>query len=99
MRLTPEQIEHIHQFAIQIGGPQASVRLFGSRLDDMARGGDIDLLLDIPTPVEQPALLAATLSARVSRFMRGRKVDVVIHAPNLMRQPIHDIVLREGIVL
>jgi hypothetical protein len=56
-------------------------------------------LLDIPTPVEQPALLAATLSARVSRFMRGRKVDVVIHAPNLMRQPIHDIVLREGIVL
>ncbi len=56
-------------------------------------------MLDVPTPVEQPALLAATLSAKVSRLMRGRKVDVVIHAPNLMHQAIHDIALREGVLL
>jgi len=54
MRLTPEQIESIHQFALQVAGPHASVRLFGSRLDDSARGGDVDLLLDISMPVEQP---------------------------------------------
>jgi predicted nucleotidyltransferase len=99
MRLTPEQIESIHQFALQVAGPHASVRLFGSRLDDSARGGDVDLLLDVPVPVEQPALLAATLSAKVSRLMHGRKVDVVIHAPNLMHQAIHDIALKEGVVL
>lgn len=99
MRLTPEQIENIHQFALQVAGPHASVRLFGSRLDDSARGGDVDLLLDISIPVEQPALLAATLAAKVSRLMRGRKVDVVIHAPNLMHQAIHDIALREGALL
>lgn len=75
------------------------MRLFGSRLDDTARGGDVDLLLVIPTPVEQPALMAATFSAKVSRCMQGRKVDVVIHAPNLMHQPIHDIALKEGVVL
>lgn len=99
MRLTADQIESIHQFALQVGGPQASVRLFGSRLDDLAHGGDVDLLLDIPTPVDQPALMAASLSAKVSRFMRGRKVDVVIHAPNLKHQPVHDIAFSEGIVL
>lgn len=99
MRLTPEQIASIRQFALQVGGPRASVRLFGSRLDDTARGGDVDLLLDIPTPVAQPALMAATLAAKVSRFMHGRKVDVVIHAPNLLHQSVHDTALKEGIVL
>ncbi len=99
MRLSPEQIDSIHLFALQVGGPKATVRLFGSRLNDSARGGDVDLLLEVPAPVEQPALLAATLSAKVSRLMQGRKVDVVIHAPNLMHQAIHDIALSEGVLL
>lgn len=43
------------------------VRVFGSRLDDAARGGDLDLMLELPEPVENPAILAARMSARVSR--------------------------------
>ena len=75
------------------------MRLFGSRLDDSARGGDLDLMLELPEPVANPALLAARLSAQVSRLMHGRKVDVLLSAPNLMRLPIHDMAFKEGKLL
>ena len=75
------------------------MRLFGSRLDDSARGGDLDLMLELPEPVANPALLAARLSAQVSRLMQGRKVDVLLSAPNLMRLPIHDMAFKEGTLL
>jgi predicted nucleotidyltransferase len=99
MRLTDDQIQAIRQSAQQIGGAQSNVRVFGSRLDDSARGGDLDLMLELPAPVDNPALMAAQLAARVSRAMHGRKVDVVISAPNLMRLPIHDIAFQEGQLL
>jgi predicted nucleotidyltransferase len=95
MRLTDDQIQAIRQSAQQIGGAQSNVRVFGSRLDDSARGGDLDPMLELPAPVDNPALMAAQLAARVSRAMHGRKVDVVISAPNLMRLPIHDIAFQE----
>lgn len=95
MRLTDEQMEAIRQSARQIGGELARVRVFGSRLDDSARGGDLDLMLELPEPVNNPALMAAL----VSRVMFGRKVDVLLSAPNLMRLPIHDIAFKEGRLL
>lgn len=99
MRLTDDQIMIIRQLASQIAGSQSRVRVFGSRLDDAARGGDIDLMLELPEPVDNPALMAAQMSARVSRAMHGRKVDVLLSAPNLMRLPIHDIAFKEGQLL
>jgi predicted nucleotidyltransferase len=35
-----------------IGGPAMQVRLFGSRLRNGARGGDIDLVVELPDAVE-----------------------------------------------
>jgi predicted nucleotidyltransferase len=99
MRLTDQETQAIRQLALQVGGAQSQVRVFGSRLDDSARGGDIDLMLEISEPVANPALMAARLSAQVSRAMRGRKVDVLLSAPNLMRLPIHDIAFKEGQLL
>jgi predicted nucleotidyltransferase len=99
MRLTDEQIQAISRLVHQIGGARARVRVFGSRLDDAARGGDLDLMLELPEPVDNPALMAAQLSARVSRAMHGRKVDVLVSAPNLMRLPIHELAFKEGRLL
>ena len=56
-------------------------------------------MLELPEPVDNPALIAAQMSARVSRAMHGRKVDVVLSASNLMRLPIHDVAFKEGILL
>lgn len=89
MRLTDCQIQAIRQLARQVAGNQSRVRVFGSRLDDAAHGGDLDLMLELPEPVDNPALIAAQMAAQVSRILHGRKVDVLLSAPNLMRLPIH----------
>ena len=99
MRLTNHQIQTIRQLARQVAGSRSRVRVFGSRLDDTAHGGDIDLMLELPEPVDNPALMAAQMSALVSRAMHGRKVDVLLSAPNLMRLPIHDWAFKEGQLL
>jgi predicted nucleotidyltransferase len=99
MRLTDYQIQVIRQLARQLAGSQSRVRVFGSRLDDAAHGGDVDLMLELPNPVDNPALMAAQMAAQVSRVMHGRKVDVLLSAPNLKRLPIHDIAFKEGKLL
>ena len=99
MRRTEAQIQAIRQFALEIAGSRSRVRVFGSRLDAAARGGDLDLMLELPEPVDNPALMAAQMAARVSRIMDGRKVDVLLSAPNLMRLPIHDLAFKEGELL
>jgi predicted nucleotidyltransferase len=99
MRLTPKQVIDIRTLVSQLAGATARVWLFGSRVRDDARGGDVDLLLELDKAVSEPALLAAQLAAKVSRSMQGRKVDVIIKAPNLLHLPIHTIALAQGLRL
>ena len=99
MRMSREQIETIRALSREVAGPGVRVRLFGSRLDDAARGGDVDLMIELDQPVENPALLGARLSAKISRALHGRKVDVIVSAPNLRHLPIHEVAAREGVFL
>lgn len=99
MRLTSEQRETILRVVAEIAGPQARTRLFGSRVDDSKRGGDIDLLVELDEPVENSAKLYAMLSGRLSRALDGRQVDVLLMAPNLSVQPIHQVALARGVLL
>jgi predicted nucleotidyltransferase len=99
MRLTSAQIAAIRDSVARLAGAAARVWLFGSRVRDDTRGGDVDLLLELDLPVTEPAQLSARLAAQVSRAMYGRKVDVLIKAPNLLHLPIHTIALSEGIRL
>jgi predicted nucleotidyltransferase len=80
MRLTNQQVQTIKQATAEIFGTDARVWLFGSRADDSRRGGDVDLMVETTESSENPAMLAARLSARVSRSMHGRHVDVVLNA-------------------
>jgi uncharacterized protein len=99
MRLSPSQINAIRQATRALAGGSARVWLFGSRVRDDAKGGDVDLMLDMDTPVAEPAQLAARLSAQVARAMYGRRVDVLVRAPNLQALPIHSVALTEGVML
>lgn len=99
MRLSSEQIAAIRQGVNQLAGQAARVWLFGSRVRDDARGGDVDLLVELDEAVTAPAQLSAQLATHVSRALYGRKVDVLIKAPNLKLLPIHTIALAEGIRL
>lgn len=98
MRLTAEQATAIRRIVREEAGDDVAVRLFGSRLDDDARGGDIDLLLQMPRPIESPALFSARIAARLIRALDGRHVDVVLAAPNLRTLPIHEHA-SEGVLL
>lgn len=99
MRLKPEQITRIRDIVHELAGCQAEVRVFGSRLDDCARGGDVDIFVHVPYPVDEPALLTARIAGRLSRALDDRKVDVVLAAPNLKVLPIHEVARREGVPL
>lgn len=99
MRITNQQAQQIKQAVRQELGEKASVWLFGSRVDDNAKGGDIDLYVRTMEPIPSPALTAARLAAKVMRFHHGRKVDVVLQTPDSSDQPIYDIALNTGILL
>jgi uncharacterized protein len=43
--------------------------------------------------------MGARVASRVSRAMDGRRVDVILKAPNLKNQPIHEIATRTGVIL
>ncbi len=99
MRLTPKQIEMIRNTAQLVFGDIARVTLFGSRIDDQTKGGDVDLMVEVPNIVDEPALMGARVASRVSRAMNGRWDDVILKAPNLKNQPIHEIATRTGVIL
>ena len=99
MRLTPAQIDTIKSTAQEVLGQGVQVTLFGSRVHDDQKGGDVDLMVEVLQAVQEPALMAARLASRVSRSMHGRKVDVLLKAPNLLEQPIHRIASQEGVRL
>jgi predicted nucleotidyltransferase len=99
MRLSNEQVEIIKQVVGVLAGQYARVTLFGSRVDDNKKGGDVDLLISLDDVVEHPAELSAKISARLIRQFQGRKVDVLLSAPNLKRFPIHSIAEEKGILL
>jgi predicted nucleotidyltransferase len=99
MRLTPVQIDTIKTTAQAVLGECVKVTLFGSRVDDSAKGGDVDLMIELGRPLSEPALISARIASKISRAMHGRKVDVLLKAPNLLEQPIHRIATQRGITL
>ena len=99
MRLTPTQIDTINSTAQAVLGADARVTLFGSRVDDQARGGDVDLMIEVPQALTEPALMSAQIASRLSRAFEGRHVDVLLKAPNLLEQPIHHFAQTQGTLL
>ena len=98
MRLTPQAIAIIRQTVRAELGDGAQVRLFGSRTDDAARGGDVDLHVLADVTVDNPVWTAALLSARLQR-LDGRAVDVRLLVLGMQRQPIDEVALAEGVLL
>jgi predicted nucleotidyltransferase len=74
MRLTPSQITTICATARQTLGEGARVSLFGSRLDNDRKGGDVDLLVEAK---QEPSLLHRALLKNLLEERLQLPVDVV----------------------
>jgi predicted nucleotidyltransferase len=97
MRLTSQQIASIRHAADEAFGPNTRVTLFGSRVDDNKRGGDIDLLIQ-PTRVDQPLARRLRFLGLLERDLGERKIDVVIESPD-DRRPIVQVARETGLAL
>lgn len=83
VRLTESEKEHIRE-ALEAAAEKAGVlwkriSLFGSRLDPTAKGGDIDLYVEIETlPGCDPGTFPRTLRLEIHNRLGERKIDLLV---------------------
>jgi len=97
MRLRVEEKEKIVQCAKDIFGNEIKLYLFGSRVDDNKKGGDIDLFLESEEAVDmqtQIKFLTATY-----KNITQRKIDLLIKTPLSKELPIYSTAKNEGVLL
>ena len=99
MRMSDHTRKIVRDCAAEIFGPDARVRLFGSRTDDSARGGDIDLLIELPHQDTDANRKALKLTARLQRRLGDQRIDVLVIDPTTPRQPIHREAMLTGVRL
>lgn len=99
MRLTHDEIAAIGDCAKRHFGQRRAVRLFGSRVDDLRRGGDIDLHIEAETAeladIENELVFPQELKDRIGE----QKIEVIVRAPRYSRRAIDLIALRDGVSL
>ena len=88
MRLTPAQIHAITQTISRLTTVTAEVFLFGSRLDDQARGGDVDILIETATPL---ALLDRARIKMELEALVNLPIDIVSQVKNSTPTPFQRI--------
>ncbi len=98
MRLTADQVAAIRQAAHEAFGDDAVVRLFGSRVDDAARGGDIDLHVEA-APERANIDHEVRFRAALWKALDEPQVDVVVAARGAAPRWIDSAAHREGVVL
>ena len=95
MRLTASEITAIRE---EIGrlDPQAEVYLYGSRADDMARGGDIDLLI-----ISESLGFREMLRLRIQILDRigWQQLDLVVRRHDQVNEPLAAMARETGVKL
>ncbi len=99
MRISAKEKEIIVQEAWNEFGKEARVILFGSRVNDQACGGDIDLMV-IPLPDEATLLYRKKIRylVHLKEKLEDQKIDVLIGQPDDCRGIIKT-ALMEGVTL
>lgn len=99
MRLSPQARQAILLVVQESLGAEAEVRVFGSRLDDSALGGDVDLHVRVPRCLDNPVWEGCVLAARLQRRLDGRRVDVRLQDAATASEPIDRVALADGVRL
>lgn len=98
MRLQPYEIAAIKDAANDVFGETAVVRLFGSRVDDSLRGGDIDLHIEIDA-LSDEWHTRSRFERKLFERIDPQKVDVVLTVRGGTPRGFERIAYRDGIIL
>jgi predicted nucleotidyltransferase len=93
MRLSEYEVDVIKQSVYTID-PAASVYLFGSRVDDSQKGGDIDLLI-ISKKIKPSDKI--DLKAAIFKKLEEQKIDIVVTED--IEKPFVKLALKQGVML
>ena len=96
MRLTATQQQAIHEASLRCFG--VPPRLFGSRVNDAQRGGDIDLYIESDLSAEDAFQRQLHMAAELYRSLGDRKVDIVVNT-GALDLPIYRVARAQGVWL
>ena len=97
MRLTTEQVQHIKKHILNIYGTGTHAYLFGSRVDDNAKGGDIDIFIE--SDKASPLLDKLKFISLLQMSIGLQKVDVLVKTPASKHRSIFDTAKNNGVKL
>lgn len=95
MRLSPEVTRVIQEAFVQVF-ERGDLYLFGSRVDDAGKGGDIDLYVDTDNR-EHLGEKRIEFLARIKRRIGNQRIDLVVARGT--KRSIDEIATSEGILL
>ena len=104
MRLTDRQHATLTAAVRRHFGPHARLWLFGSRVDDGARGGDFDVMVQADAANAEllyGAKLALLADLHATPEFDGERIDVVLWCPRLdpVLRPVQRAALAHGLEL
>lgn len=99
MRLTETQRHSIKSAVASIVGEGSRVWLFGSRVDDAQRGGDIDLLIETDQVIPSRTNALCRLEGALAVRLGDRKTDLLLKDARTADAPIFRAARQQGVLL
>ena len=99
MRLTENQRQTIKSAVTRVIGEGSRIWLFGSRVDDSKRGGDIDLLIETETVVPSRVGALCQFEGALVVQLGNRKIDVLLKDARTPDTPITLAARQTGVLL
>ncbi len=96
MRLTDGEQDSIKRIIAKVFGEDAQILLFGSRIDDSKRGGDVDVYV-VPVQRDDLYMKRVTCLGQLEQALLY-PVDLVVAEPTASC-PIDCVALKTGVVL
>ena len=95
MRLNTEQIKVLIRETHRNFGENAKIWLFGSRVNDTKKGGDIDLYIETD---KESGVIAAKLAMlmSISEIFGEQKIDILIRSRHLKASAIQETAKSSG---
>ncbi|QEN05663.1 nucleotidyltransferase domain-containing protein [Thiospirochaeta perfilievii] len=80
MRLTNSELDIIIKVLTKYFGEDSIITLFGSRVDDSSKGGDIDLLIEHNENEKEQLKLKLMAISEMQIKLGDRKIDLITHS-------------------